>query len=463
MSQDARPLYSPPVAPQWRMLTRSLAPTIEWLLVSRPVPPGRALDLWQHGLAWTGDAPHCFWAAANSGHSFCGLGTAVELTARGSDRFAEIERGSSELWRTICVPESSEPRVEPRLLGGFAFRPRQPRETPWADFPDAWFVLPRWLYQESGGRASLTLAVRRTELERSEAELARLDQLAQRLGQGATRPSSGPPSPAIVRWHERDPSAWLQAVAQLRQRLSGGEFSKVVAARRAVVELADAPDSGWLLRRLASQSPQSCCFGLSRGGSTFLGATPEWLIRRQGNRAESEALAGSAPVGDGADALLASAKERREHDWVVREIERELSSLSRQVRRLATPSVMRLQHVLHLCTPLAAELREPVPHVLTLVDRLHPTPAVGGVPNEAALRWIDENEACERGWYSAPVGWFDERGDGQFAVALRSGVIRGRHAYAYAGAGIMADSQPTRELEETELKLQAFLGALGVT
>jgi isochorismate synthase EntC len=115
--------------------------------------------------------------------------------------------------------------------------------------------------------------------------------------------------------------------------------------------------------------------------------------------------------------------------------------------------------VLHLRTPVLAELREPH-HVLELVERLHPTPAVGGVPRTEALAWIAEHERRPRGWYAGPVGWFDAAGDGEFSVALRSGLLLGSTAHLYAGGGIVADSDAAGELAETQLKLAALLDAL---
>jgi isochorismate synthase EntC len=127
----------------------------------------------------------------------------------------------------------------------------------------------------------------------------------------------------------------------------------------------------------------------------------------------------------------------------------------------AEPDVRILRHVVHLHTPFRARLREPC-HVLELAARLHPTPAVGGTPRQVAIDWIRSREPVARGWYAAPVGWFDLDGNGELAVAIRSGVLAGNRAHLWAGAGIVAGSDPERELAETELKLRAMLGALGV-
>jgi isochorismate synthase EntC len=124
------------------------------------------------------------------------------------------------------------------------------------------------------------------------------------------------------------------------------------------------------------------------------------------------------------------------------------------------PALHALRDMLHLRTTITGELAQPA-HILDLAAALHPTPAVGGVPREAALRLLAAAEP-PRGWYASPIGWFDARGDGELWVALRCGVIAGREAWAYAGAGIVAGSDPELEHEETVLKLRALLGALGV-
>jgi isochorismate synthase EntC len=157
--------------------------------------------------------------------------------------------------------------------------------------------------------------------------------------------------------------------------------------------------------------------------------------------------------------MMASSKEREEHQLVVRAILKALEPFCDSLRSASEPSVRELPNLLHMQTPIEGRLREPT-HILSLVQALHPTPAVGGVPTNEAIRWIVEHEALARGWYSAPVGWTDASGDGEFVVALRSGLLRDGKAWVYAGAGIMADSDPDAEYAETELKMQALLGAL---
>jgi len=182
------------------------------------------------------------------------------------------------------------------------------------------------------------------------------------------------------------------------------------------------------------------------------------LISRRGVEVLSEALAGSTARGDAAR-MMESNKERDEHQIVVKAILAGLEPFCESLHSDPEPSVRELPNLLHMQTAIEGRLREPT-HILSLVRALHPTPAVGGVPTSEAIRWILAHEGLPRGWYSAPIGWTDSTGDGEFVVALRSGLLRDGKAWVYAGAGIMADSDPAAEYAETELKMQALLGAL---
>jgi isochorismate synthase len=267
-----------------------------------------------------------------------------------------------------------------------------------------------------------------------------------------------PPPVSVRRIDEADQETWSRQVEDIRRNIQNGAFEKVVAARHCVVELETGAGSLDVLKRLEARFPGCTRFALWQGDAAFLGATPELLVSRRGPAVSSEALAGSTEHGDGAR-MMASSKEREEHQLVVQAILKALEPFCDSLRSASEPSVRELPNVLHMQTPIEGHLREAT-HILSLVQALHPTPAVGGVPTNEAIQWIVEHEALARGWYSAPVGWTDAAGDGEFVVALRSGLLRDGKAWVYAGAGIMADSDPDAEYAETELKMQALLGAL---
>jgi isochorismate synthase len=240
---------------------------------------------------------------------------------------------------------------------------------------------------------------------------------------------------------------------------------KVVAARRSLVaaERPFAPVA--ILRNLSEAYPDCSRFALERGGAVFLGATPELLALRSGRTIRTEALAGTrarTQAGDddfARDSLLGDDKERREHAHVISAIVEALTRLCAEAPHVDKTSVRSLRNVHHLCTPICGTLRADT-HVLDLVTALHPTPAVCGLPQKEAARFIAAHEPVSRGMYAAPVGWFDGRGDGCFRVAIRSALLRENRAWLYAGAGIVAGSDPQKEYRETAVKQRVMLSAL---
>ena len=207
-------------------------------------------------------------------------------------------------------------------------------------------------------------------------------------------------------------------------------------------------------------------FAVGRGQATFVAASPELLVRREGQRASTVALAGSTrrsadPAVDDhlGERLLHSDKDREENAIVARRIARVLRPLSVWVTSAPEPAVIRVANIQHLAAPIRAQLAKPI-GAIELAGLLHPTPAVGGEPGETAARLIPALEGLDRGWYAGPVGWTDASGDGEFCVALRCALLRGRVAHCYAGCGIVRDSDPAAELAETEVKLEAMLPVL---
>jgi salicylate biosynthesis isochorismate synthase/menaquinone-specific isochorismate synthase len=207
-------------------------------------------------------------------------------------------------------------------------------------------------------------------------------------------------------------------------------------------------------------------FAVGRGESAFIAASPELLVRREGQRASTVALAGSArrsadPAVDDhlGEQLLQSAKDRHENAIVARRIVDTLRPHAVWVTAAPEPGLVRIVNIQHLGRPIRAQLAAPIDAV-ALTGMLHPTPAVGSEPREIAARLIPALEGLDRGWYAGPVGFTDATGDGEFCVALRCALLRGRDASCYAGCGIVRDSDPVAELAESEFKLEALLPVL---
>ncbi len=444
------------------------------------------------------DQPLATWSSSEL--TIVGVGVACELRGRGAARWAEVIAGAHavatntpdvvdeprDTLPTHLVAETTPPVprdlpcalidgalapvaelgfARPRFLGGAAFAPGAADRAPWSGFGDAWFALPRWTYVHAGSRALLVLAVDARDVSqaarwRDELAIFR----AALVGDFVSRHQ-----PAMVELARADTAQWRDQVTEITDAIAQGAVTKVVAARTASVALAGPVRTAEVLMALDDRHAD-CVRVLIKppGAGALIAATPERLVRRDGDYVQCDALAGSIARSGGLDeataTLRASAKDRREHQLVVDAIRSALTDAGAQILEPAAdaePAVRALRHVLHLHTPFRAVLRTPR-HVLELAARLHPTPAVGGTPTDVANDWIRTREPVARGWYAAPVGWFDFDGNGELAVALRSGVIAGHRAHLWAGAGIVAGSDPDRELAETEIKLRAMLGALGV-
>jgi menaquinone-specific isochorismate synthase len=261
--------------------------------------------------------------------------------------------------------------------------------------------------------------------------------------------------------------AYRAAVARAVELIAEGRFEKIVLARCREVTAAGVLHPLKVLNALRQRFPDCYAFSFANGrGQSFIGASPERLLRVEQGTLLTEALAGSAPRGCTASedaalggALLGDEKELREHRHVVSSIDRRLAPLGLRLMHAARPGLKRLANVQHLHTPVSAALPAGV-RLLDVLARLHPTPAVGGSPRAAACAYIRELEGFPRGLYGGPVGWLDHRGGGEFLVGIRSALIDGARAQAYAGGGIVAGSDPDQEFAETELKFKALLEAL---
>jgi isochorismate synthase len=271
----------------------------------------------------------------------------------------------------------------------------------------------------------------------------------------------GWPTARRLDWDGLD--TWRAAVLAALNAIGEGRLDKVVLAREAAVAAEWPFPRAELLRRL-ERRPGGSTFLYASGG--FVGASPELLVRRQGRVATSRPMAGTVPQGAGAGAgagglarLTSSPKEAVEHRLVVDAVAEGLAKVADRVQ-VGRPEVVRLATVAHLATEITADLTGPLPTALELAGLLHPTPAVGGSPRDAALAAIAALEPFDRGCYAGPVGWVDRAGDGEWAVALRGATLEGRHARLVAGAGIVPGSDPDAEWAETEHKLRAMLEVL---
>ncbi len=436
-------------------LERAAGPTF----VSVPAPR-RPATAALAALRGTGSSSVVAWLPPD-GARLVGLGSTATLAGSVSSR--ALRREADALLASIRITtHGALPAISPRLLGGFAFDPRARIEPAWESFGEGRLVLPRWTYGQEGEHAWLSFAACAplTDVERAAVltELAVIHEALQSLPEEGAEVRAADP----VRAHDpvvgEAPEVWKGRVEAILRAIEAGKIAKVVAARSAELPLAESPDPAAIFRELVGRFARCTGFYLEMSGGVFLGATPERLAGVVGSDVETEALAGSAPPGSGED-LLESEKDRLEHQLVLDEIIARLGPLCDEIRPGETRTV-ELPNIVHLRTPIHARRRRAA-GPLDLVAALHPTPAVGGVPRDEALRWIEESEPASRGWYAGPFGWLDASGAAEFVVALRCALLHGGVARLYAGAGIVSGSDPDAEWAETEAKMRAVREALG--
>jgi salicylate biosynthesis isochorismate synthase/menaquinone-specific isochorismate synthase len=447
--------------------------------VTVSLAPG--IDPLAHVEAARGDAEpwSCFVQRAADDFAMATLGAAAEALADGPDRFDSLAARCGAVLEAALLDDLFDDPAAPSgsglvWVGGFAFLDSAPTADIWRESPAARLVLPRLSIVRRGGgdpQARLTVVLRMEpdssvaeEVARAEAgvEALRLDE---DLGPARFEERGGDAVVASV----QPPEHFERAVAEAAGRVREGDYEKIVLAREVTLRRERPIDPFNALRGLAEAFPECTAFALGQAETTLIGATPELLVRRQGRRASTMALAGSARRGSDPETdrhlgaqLMTSDKNRREHAIVVRRIERALGRHSAWVSAGESPELVRVRNIQHLATPVRAQLTEPRP-VVELAGLLHPTPAVGGEPWPVVRDRIRELEGFDRGWYAGAVGWMDLFEDGEFHVALRSALLDGPQARLFAGCGIVGDSDPAAELAETETKLQALLPVLSLS
>jgi isochorismate synthase len=413
----------------------------------------------------------CLEQPARDGFVLAALGQAAVVEASGPGRFAEVAARARELGRRV---EGDDPAQDPDrptaagpvFVGGFAFGHDGGRSPEWSSLEPASLVLPEVALVRQDGSARMTVCA---EVHADDDTRSVVERVTQRLGE--LRPLSMPlvdPDP-VERTRVASaapPSHYEHAVEGAVDRIRSGELEKLVLAREVRAHAARPHDPAATLGALREVFPACYCWCVGTPELAFVGASPELLVRRDGQRAQTVALAGTTrrsadPAVDDhlGEQLLQSRKNREEQAIVSRRIEQTLDPVSLWVAAAGEPVLVKVHNVQHLATPIRAQLADPVPAV-ELAGMLMPTPAVGGEPAERALPLIPALEGLDRGWYAGAVGWTDLAEDGEFCVALRCALLRGQVAHLYAGCGIVRDSVPADELAETEVKLQALLPLL---
>ncbi len=454
-------------AQQQRTVLASFTQPVEWCDTIQAFTGARLAELGE-----------CFfWEQPAEQNTLVGVGAVTSIETDGRTCFVD----SATAWRalmndavvTYAPTTTPTPGNGPVLFGGFAFDPLSLRTQLWADFPGGLLILPRFLLSYSANQVTLTINTMiqasdpieqcAQEIEASARQLQAAIEHAPMLPRGKTS--------SQLSIHEiRPASIWMEMVANMVEMIQHGAFEKVVLAHAIQVKLEDpagAFDISITLQRLRESYPAAYVFAVQRGERFFVGATPERLVQAQDGQIHTMALAGSAQRGETEEEdeqlgmeLLQSEKNNNEHAIVVAMVREALKNHCTSVYVSAMPQLLKLKNVQHLKTPIAGELI-PGRCILDVMADLHPTPAVGGFPRQAALEAIQNTEKLDRGWYAGPLGWVGAGGHGEFAVALRSGLIDGSKATLFAGCGIVSNSDPQAEYAESGLKFQVMLRGLG--
>ncbi|RFA28587.1 hypothetical protein CAI21_12055 [Alkalilimnicola ehrlichii] len=407
------------------------------------------------------EQPATLWAMPEDNFALLGLGCTHEFQCPAGRPWSDLQSA----WETRIAKAVVIGDHRPVLCGGFAFDRRTRRSKLWRDFPAAALTLHRYFLQAEGTRIKLvlnTLVDGRSDCEKL------CDELLKGWQKIVAR-SYSPPAEEVGRSLGTLVSgqAWRDKVSAAVEAIGAERLRKVVLARAEQIAVdVPLPD---ILDGLRQLHPGAYVFAFARGRSCFLGASPERLIARRGNRVHTCAVAGTAPRHHDPEIdrqlgreLLISDKNRYEHALVANELKRALGLYCDHVASPPEPRLRKLRHVQHLVTPIRGEIHSNMP-LLALLQQLHPSPAVGGFPTNEAMAYIRAHEGMDRGWYAGPVGWLDAAGDGEFAVALRSALLAGRDAVLFAGCGIVKDSKPEDEYWESRYKMQAMMTALAAT
>lgn len=409
------------------------------------------------------DQDRVFWSSTAEDFYIVGVGNSLEICAEES-RFEETERQWNELLATAMIHNPYEvPGTGILALGGMSFDPKRKPSNLWREFQSSQFIVPKYMLTKYNNAYYFTVT-HQVEIEDDYRQLSReIDREKQSLFVSEV---IFPTGANVVTKEEIKKKQWLDVVDQAIEAINNEEAKKVVLAREMRLKLDKSVEIGVMLKKLLHMQTNSYIFAVERGEDCFIGATPERLVGLAGNKLLSACVAGTAPRGkttveddEISNLLLNDDKNREEHGYVVKMIRQAMEKYCSDIDIPSQPVIYPLKNLQHLYTPVTAILNDSY-SIFDVLKQLHPTPALGGVPREQSLTFIREHEFFDRGWYGAPIGWLDSNKHAEFAVAIRSGLVQGDEASLFAGCGIMKDSDPKLEYEETNIKFLPILSVL---
>ncbi|WP_246941489.1 isochorismate synthase [Bacillus pinisoli] len=406
-----------------------------------------------------------FWKEPHQEIAYVGLGAShvIETSEKTAYRYQHVELEWDKLIQTSVQTKQSATHI--KLFGGFSFDPLKKRTSLWEDFPESKFYLPTYMLTSEKEGSWLTVNLLVTAIDRPDNIYKNLEREKLLL----LKSNQNKPSGRTHTFTEKEVEVekWLKSIENVISHINEGKLEKAVLARELTLHSDEVFDIRSILMQLQQKQPTSYLFAMESGSSTFIGATPERLLKKENQSVLSTCLAGSIKRGKTEiedqkleRELLHDVKNLEEHQFVVQMISQELEQVCQELTTADKPTIFKAKDIQHLYTPITGKVKDGV-HLLSLVEQLHPTPALGGFPQEKALVEIREQELLDRGWYAGPIGWIDGDGNGEFAVAIRSGLIKQKQASLFAGCGIVGKSEPIKEYEETQIKFKPMLTAIG--
>ncbi|MBB1078803.1 isochorismate synthase [Limosilactobacillus sp. STM2_1] len=395
-----------------------------------------------------------FWQSADQSRTYLGVEPLKCLVGKSS---AQVKNFQSQFKRRLI---NLTPSIDgqPVLLGGFPFDFHGRTEHLWGDLEKGYFILPQILFWQHKQNSYVTLLVR--TVGDVEAKLNHLaTQAANLLQERIEKRVSLPP----LLTHELALPQWMQLVNDSVAAIKSQKLKKVVLARQLELFTTGMFNPTQILRRLMNQQPNTYHFLLSNGDCAFIGATPERLLKATKNSFQTASVAGSiargkTPIADYrlGQQLLNDHKNEYEHQVVAKRIARTMAEFTDNLT-IGQRQLLKNRDIQHIYHPFTGQRKRGV-KLLDVLKALHPTPALGGEPRSAAMKWLAEKEPAGRGLYGGPIGWLGLVEDqGEFAVGLRSGIFKKNKGLLYAGCGIVAESQAEKERNETSLKFQPML------
>lgn len=407
-----------------------------------------------------------FWTNETGEFAFVGFGNVQKLTTDSSD-ISNLQMKWEQLIQDALIYNPYDVAGTGIVaIGGMAFDPLKAATPLWDKFPTNQLTIPKYVLVKNKDTYYFTINHFVTIDEKVEEIMAMIQGVETEIEQ-ATEWNRAK-TQTVIHKNEIEKEQWKQAVTKAVTEIRNGYAQKIVMAREMRVRLNRDAQITAIIDNLMQTQQHSYIFAIAHGEDCFIGATPERLVKVAGDKLLSTCLAGTAPRGEThvidqgiADELLQDPKNLEEHDYVVQMIKKNIEAACEEINMPTAPVIFPLRNLQHLYTPISATLKQGYT-IFDMIKKLHPTPALGGAPRKESLAFIRREEVLDRGWYGAPIGWLDSSNNGEFAVAIRSGLIQGQEVSLFAGCGVMRDSDAEMEYQETNVKFLPMLHALEV-